>query len=123
MGCAGGVTLGERVLMGPHVAFHSQNHKYADTSRPIKGQGVTQQGIIVGNDCWLGSGAIILDGVRLGHGCVVAAGAVVTKSFPAHSLIGGIPGRELRAAGVRGEESSDGDDGSVVGGGFPPSSS
>jgi acetyltransferase-like isoleucine patch superfamily enzyme len=95
IGCSGGVTIGERVLMGPRVAIHSQNHRHDRTDVPIQSQGVTQEGVTIGDDCWLGSGAVILDGVTLGEGCVVAAGAVVTRSFPPYTVIAGVPARAI----------------------------
>lgn len=52
--------------------------------------------IIIGNDCWIGNGAIILSGVNIGNGSVIAAGAIVTKSFPPYSIIGGNPAKLIR---------------------------
>jgi len=51
---------------------------------------------VVGNDVWIGARSMILDGVRLGDGAVVAAGAVVTKDVPAYSIVGGVPAKEIR---------------------------
>jgi acetyltransferase-like isoleucine patch superfamily enzyme len=106
IGCVGGVSIGKDVLMGQYVSFHSQNHRFDDPDRLIREQGVSEEGIHVGDDCWLGAGAKILDGVRLGNGCVVAAGAVVNRSFPPNTVIGGVPARPL---GVRGQRESDSD--------------
>ena len=52
--------------------------------------------VIIGEGCWIGEKAIILPGVELGKRCIVAAGAVVTKSFPAYSLVGGVPAKVLK---------------------------
>ena len=57
---------------------------------PRKGQ------IIIGNDCWIGRGATILGGVTIGDGCVIAAGSVVTKSFPDNVIIGGVPAKIIK---------------------------
>ena len=54
-------------------------------------------GIVVEDDCWIGSGAIILDGVTIGRGSVVAAGAVVNKDVPAYAIVGGVPAKVLRS--------------------------
>jgi acetyltransferase-like isoleucine patch superfamily enzyme len=52
--------------------------------------------VVLGNDVWVGNSAIILDGVEIGHGSVVAAGAVVTKSVAAYSIVAGVPARIVR---------------------------
>ena len=100
-GAAGGITIGEDVIGGQYIRFHSENHNYSNLDVPIREQGVTRQGIKVGNNCWIGSGAVFLDGAELGDGCVVAANAVVTGTFPANTVIGGIPARELKKRGER----------------------
>jgi acetyltransferase-like isoleucine patch superfamily enzyme len=93
LGAAGGVLIGERVLMGQRVSIHSQNHVFADPHAPIQLQGTTQQGVVIEDDCWIGSGTIILDGVRIGRGSILSAGTVVTKDVPAQSIVAGVPGR------------------------------
>ncbi|WP_336921878.1 acyltransferase [Aquipuribacter sp. SD81] len=99
VGASGGVWIGDRVLMGQRVSIHSQNHAFDDLDRPIQAQGVTQAGVRIEDDCWLGSGSVILDGVTLGRGCVVSAGSVVTRSFPPGSVVAGVPARLLRTRG------------------------
>ena len=56
-----------------------------------------QKGIVLENNTWLGHGSIIMDGVTIREGSIVAAGAVVTKSFPAFSIVGGNPARLIRS--------------------------
>jgi acetyltransferase-like isoleucine patch superfamily enzyme len=108
IGAAGGVAIGKRVLMGQRVSIHAQNHAFMDAAISIADQGTTQQGVSIGDDCWLGSGSIILDGVELGAGTVVAAGSVVTKSFPPRSVVAGVPARlvSARQAGDAGPPAS-----------------
>lgn len=96
VGAAGGVFIGDNVLIGQSVRFHSENHVFARSDVPIKAQGVTNQGIYVEDDVWLGSGVILLDGVRVGTGAVVAAGSVVTEDVPAYTVVGGAPARVLK---------------------------
>ena len=92
----GGVTIGDRVYTSPHCQLIAVNHVFDDPGRPFTVQGITAQGIVVEDDVWLGSASIVLDGVRIGKGAVVAAGAVVTADVPAHMLVGGIPARVIR---------------------------
>lgn len=96
LGGQGGIEIGENVIIGPDVKIFSENHNYISKDILIKNQGESRKGVKVGNDCWIGSGAIILDGVQLGNGCVVAAGSIVTKSFLDFSVIGGIPAKSLK---------------------------
>lgn len=98
-GAAGGIRIGKDVIAGQYIRFHSENHSYNDRSRRIKEQGVTHKGITIGNNCWIGSGAVFLDGARVGNGCVVAANAVVTGKFPENMVIGGVPARVIRKRG------------------------
>lgn len=88
---AGGVEVGDDVVAGQFIRFHSEKHCYNDLSRLIKEQGVTRKGIKIGNNCWISTGAVFLDGTRLGDECVVGANAVVTKEFPDNAVIGDIP--------------------------------
>jgi len=95
-GAAGGILVGDDVIGGQCIRFHSENHNYGELETLIRDQGVTHQGIRVGNNCWIGAGAVFLDGAEIGDGCVVAANAVVTKKFPANAVIGGVPARILK---------------------------
>jgi acetyltransferase-like isoleucine patch superfamily enzyme len=110
IGAAGGVHIGDRVLMGQRVSIHSENHRFDEADVPIRQQGTTRLGVKIGDDCWIGSGAIILDGVELGAGCVVAAGAVVTRGFPPGSVVAGVPARpgSRRGAGADGQAEREG---------------
>lgn len=98
-GAAGGIEIGNDVVAGQYIRFHSENHNYDDMNRLIKEQGVSHKGIKIGNNCWIGAGAVFLDGSGLGDGCVVAANAVVTKRFPNGQVIGGIPAKVLKERG------------------------
>ncbi len=93
IGAAGGVTVGSNVIMGPLVSFHSQEHVFDDPATPIRLQGTTEKGIVVGDDCWIGARVTFLDGSHLSDGCVVAAGAVVRGEFAPLSVVAGIPAR------------------------------
>lgn len=95
-GAAGGIEVGDDVVAGQFIRFHSENHEYSNMNLLIKDQGVIHKGIVIGNNCWIGAGAVFLDGAKLGDGCVVAANAVVTKEFPDNSVIGGVPAKVLK---------------------------
>jgi acetyltransferase-like isoleucine patch superfamily enzyme len=92
----GGVVIGDRVYTSPFTQIVAVDHVFSDPNRPFVEQGITAEGIVVEDDVWIGSSAIITDGVRIGHGAVVAAGAVVIQDVPAHTLVGGVPARPLR---------------------------
>lgn len=99
LGGAGGLRIGSDVIVGQYFSTHPENHIFADPVVPIREQGVTREGINIGSDCWIGAKVTILDGVSLGRGCVVAAGSVVTHSFPDHAIIGGVPAKVLMMRG------------------------
>src|SRR5258708_32175101 len=92
----GGVTLGNRVYTSPGTQIIAVNHVFDDPARPFVEQGITAEGIVIEDDVWLGSAAIVTDGVRVGQGAVVAAGAVVTKDGPPRTGVGGVPAKRLR---------------------------
>lgn len=93
VGCSGGVSIGNNVIGGPYVSFHSQNHVFSATDVPIRDQGTVEDPISIGDDCWIGAKATFLAGAVVGSGCVVAAGAVVRGSFPDNSVIAGVPAK------------------------------
>ncbi len=92
----GGVTIGDRVYTSPMTQLIAVNHVFDDPNRPFIEQGITAEGIVVEDDAWLGSNAVITDGVRIGQGAVVAAGAVVTQDVAAHTVVGGVPAKVIR---------------------------
>lgn len=96
LGGQGGIEIGNDVIMGPNVNIFSENHKYNNLDIPIRKQGETRKGVIINDNCWIGAGSIILDGVEIGEGCVVAAGSVVTKSIPPNSVVAGIPAKVIK---------------------------
>lgn len=98
----GGITIGDRVYTAPLVQLAAVNHVFSDPARPFVEQGITAQGIVVEDDVWIGAGAIITDGVRLGRGAVVAAGAVVIRDVPPHTVVAGVPARVVKT--ITGED-------------------
>lgn len=95
-GCAGGVTIGDNVMMGQSVRFHAQNHIFDDNKILLNEQGTTQRGIVIGDDCWIGAGSVFLDGVTVGRGSVIGSNTVVTKNIEPYSVVVGNPGKVVR---------------------------
>lgn len=97
LGCAGGVTIGDDTIIGNYVSFHSENHNFSDPATPIRLQGVNNEGIKIGNNCWIGAKVTVLDGVVLEDGCVVAAGAVLKAGrYAANSIYAGVPAKRIK---------------------------
>lgn len=97
LGGAGGLEIGDDCIVGQYFSCHPENHNFQDLALAIRQQGVDRKGIRIGKNCWIGAKVTILDGVEIGEGCVIAAGAVVTRSMPAGSVIGGVPARIIRS--------------------------
>lgn len=94
----GPVTIGDNVMMGPEVVIFTSDHEYSRTDIPMMEQGNGPvEPVSIGNDCWIGRRAMIMPGVHIGDGCVIGAGAVVTKDVPPYSVAGGVPARVLKS--------------------------
>lgn len=96
LGGSGGLEIGDECIVGQYLSCHPENHNHEDLNTSIRHQGVNRKGIKIGKNCWIGSKVTILDGVEIGDGCILAAGSVITKSFPANSIIGGVPAKLLK---------------------------
>ncbi len=92
----GGVEIGDRVFTSPFTQIIAVNHVFNDPKRPFVDQGITAEGIVIEDDVWLGASAVITDGVRVGKGAIVAAGAVVTKDVPPYTVVGGVPAKVIK---------------------------
>lgn len=87
IGCAGKITIGKNVMIGPKVSLFAENHNFKEKNKTIKEQGVNNKGIVIEDDCWIGSNVIILDGVTIGKGSVIGVGTLVNKDIPAESIL------------------------------------
>jgi len=97
IGCSGKIEIGDNVMMGPGVNIIAENHVFEDVSIPMNRQGVTNVGIRIADNVWIGTRAIILDGVNIGEGAVIAAGALVNKDVPPYAIVGGVPAKVIKS--------------------------
>lgn len=95
---------GVRIGLGKHAVdqFHSSHPMFYST-RKQNGMTLVEenrfeefQPVVIGHDVWIGANAVILDGVQIGNGAIVAAGAVVVKDVPEYTIVGGVPAKILR---------------------------
>lgn len=92
----GEVIIGDNVLMASDVVIYTQNHEYINKNIPIIKQGTTEEKkVIIGNDVWICRRAMIMPGVIVGDGAVIAAGAVVTKNVEPYAIVGGVPAKKI----------------------------
>ncbi len=93
----GSINIGDDVVMGPDVIIMATSHEYKRLDIPINQQGEAEEKEVkIGNDVWIGTRVIILPGVEIGDHSIIGAGAVVTKSFPPYSVIGGNPAKFIK---------------------------
>lgn len=96
----GPVKIGKNVMLGPEVAIYTHNHAHDDIDIPMIYQGYTQnQPVIIEDNVWIGRRVLIMPGVHIGTGAIVAAGAVVTKDVNSYSIVGGNPARHIKFRG------------------------
>jgi acetyltransferase-like isoleucine patch superfamily enzyme len=92
----GPVEIGNNVNLAQGITVTALNHNFSDTNKRIDEQGVSTNPVTIEDDVWIGANAVILPGVTIGKHCVVAAGAVVTKDVPPHSLVAGVPAKVIK---------------------------
>jgi acetyltransferase-like isoleucine patch superfamily enzyme len=90
------IEIGDDVFTGPYVYITDQNHSYADIEVPVGRQWPVNGTVSIGAGTWLGTGAVILPGAKIGRNVVVAAGAVVRGAVPDYAVVGGVPARVIR---------------------------
>jgi len=99
----GPVTIGSHVNLAQGITVTALNHNFSDTAKRIDEQGVSTKPVVIGDDVWVGANAVILPGVTIGSHVVVAAGAVVTKDVPSHTLVAGVPAKVIRTVNGEGK--------------------
>ena len=92
----GPVLIGNHVNLAQGITVTALNHIFENSEKRIDEQGVSTSAVVIEDDIWIGANAVILPGVTIGQHSVVAAGAVVTKDVPPHSLVAGVPAKVIK---------------------------
>mgnify|MGYP000338593685 CR=1 FL=1 len=96
----GPLHIGSDVMMGPDVIILTSTHEISRTDIPMReqmgGTGKEDRTVVIGDDVWIGTRVIILPGVKIGSGAVIAAGAVVSRNVPDFAIVGGVPARVIK---------------------------
>ena len=92
----GRITIGNYVHTGTNVVMLGFNHGFYTREIPTKEQDYMDASIVIGDDVWIGTGAVILAGVTIGKGAIIAAGAVVNKDVPEYTIVGGVPAKVIK---------------------------
>lgn len=93
----GGLRVGRYVKMAGQCVVIPSNHRFDDIDQPIFLQGEDSRGVVIEDDVWLGAGVRVLDGVTIGRGSVIGAGAVVTRSTEPYGVYVGVPATKIRS--------------------------
>jgi len=93
----GGLKIGNNVRIATHTIIIPADHSFEDLSIPIMLQAEKRKGIIIDDDVWIGASVKILDGVKIGRGCVIGAGSVVNHSIPDYSVAVGVPAKVIKS--------------------------
>jgi acetyltransferase-like isoleucine patch superfamily enzyme len=89
------IRIGNHVMIAKGCGVYASNHGHASLALPMKAQGETGKGIVIGDDVWIGANAVVLDGTRIGKGAILGAGAVVTRDVPPFTMVGGVPAVQI----------------------------
>ena len=93
----GPVSIGKDVMMGPEVVIYTTRHNDDRIDIPMREQGMKEvQPVVIGDDVWIGGRTIILPGVTIGSGCIIGAGAVVSRDIPPYCVAVGVPAKVVR---------------------------
>jgi len=90
------VRIGEQCVIADRSMFIDFDHGVVEVDRPIRQQGIYKRDVEVGSNVWIGYGACILRGVRVGDNSIVGTNSVVTRDVPANAVVAGIPARVIR---------------------------
>jgi acetyltransferase-like isoleucine patch superfamily enzyme len=90
------IRIGEQCVIADRAMFIDFDHGSVEVDRPVRQQGIYKRDVEVGSNVWIGYGACILRGVRVGDNAVIGTNSVVTRDVPANAVVGGVPARILR---------------------------
>lgn len=93
---SGGVTIGDRTLVGYRAQIISANHVIPECRGRIFGAGHDKAPVAIGNDVWIGANSIVLPGVTIGDGAVVAGGSIVSKDVEPFTIVAGVPAKKVK---------------------------
>jgi len=91
------MTIGDNTIIGAYSYIISANHRYDSREIPIRDQGYTGAPVHIGEDVWIGTHVVILPGVTIGKGAIIAAGSLVNRDVPAYEIWGGMPAKFLKS--------------------------
>jgi acetyltransferase-like isoleucine patch superfamily enzyme len=92
----GDVIIRNHVMIASHCAINTVSHHSSRTDIPMSQQGIYTAPVVIEDDVWIGIGAVILQGVRIGRGSIIGAGAVVNRDVESGTVVAGVPAREIR---------------------------
>jgi acetyltransferase-like isoleucine patch superfamily enzyme len=90
------VRIGQQCVIADRAMFIDFDHGVAEVERPIRVQGIYKRDTVVGSNVWVGYGACVLRGVRVGDNAIIGTNSVVTKDVPANAVVGGVPAKVIR---------------------------
>lgn len=91
------IIFGDNVLVGPGVKMFCGNHGTKLCDIPMVYQERCEKNIVIGNNVWIGANSILVSGVKINDGAIIAAGSVVTKEVPANTIVGGNPAKIIKS--------------------------
>ncbi|MBC2717950.1 MAG: acyltransferase [Desulfobacteraceae bacterium] len=91
----GGVTMGDSVMVGPYAVIISSEHDFKQIDSPMSSRNHILKPVVISDDVWIGTHAVIKAGVTIGTGAVISAGAVVTRDVGAYQIVGGVPAKVI----------------------------
>ncbi|MBI4644542.1 MAG: acyltransferase [Deltaproteobacteria bacterium] len=92
----GDIVIGSYVMISPYVMITATIHNFDDTNIPMMLQGLSSEKVVIEDDVWVGGKSLVLPGVRIGRGSIIAASSVVTKDIPPYAIAGGVPAKVLK---------------------------